>query len=149
MLCGCIGDDGHEQRWDDVPPSHQTPIVWRRSFPHRTDWIHLSRMADALVPHGYQVKVVMTVRDWDSMARSQVRAGHVQSIDKANANIARAYAMLFEQVPYYSFAVVSYEEMVCRPEHVTLWIANKFQLNKPSKKLKTYDGNEKYYGAKR
>ena len=58
-------------------------------------------------------------------------------------------AMLFEQVPYYSFAVVSYEEMSRRPEHVTLWLANRFGLKKPSAKLETYDANEKYYGERR
>src|SRR5215831_1955795 len=73
---GCHGSDTHEQPFDTWEFGNQTPIVWRRSFPHTPYHLWPNIELDILKPlraHGYSDVVILVIsRDWCSLWQSQV-----------------------------------------------------------------------------
>ena len=148
MECGCQGSDDHEQEWDQNPPTEQDPIVWRRSVPHRREWPHISKMVDPLGKNEYNIKIIITARDWHCMAISQVNAEHVPNMKVAYSNIKRAYATIFNQASSYEFFVMSYESLCAQPLVTTQWLATVLGLNVPESIFEIRSGNDKYYDEK-
>src|SRR6266540_4276722 len=82
---GCLGDGDHEQRLDKpgdqsrelleeaLLPHDETPIVWRRSYPHGGQWVDISQAVGQLRRKGYDVHAVVTTRDWFPMIQSQLK----------------------------------------------------------------------------
>lgn len=113
IAAGCIGDAGHEQRFDEKQPAGESPIVWRRSVPHAGEWPSIDLMIHRLQQSGYEVFAVVTMRDWTAMARSQVEHWN-HTFESAIENIRGAYPYIFAsllkfRVPY---IMTSYEGLV-------------------------------------
>lgn len=143
---GCRGEAGHEQPFDRNPPSGVSPVVWRRSVPHGKKWPDITKMIDVLKANGYDVRAIVTTRDWHPAIESQLKARHVGSRKEARANLRRAYPFMFEHlaragVPYW---LVSYEALVARPRKVATKLMETLGLPVPEK-IEIFDGNEKYY----
>lgn len=113
MASGCIGDGDHEQRWDKEPPAGETPIVWRRSVPHKGEWPSIDLMTHRLRERNYTVYAVVTSRDWTATVLSQIEHwGHTW--ETALSNIRTAYPYIFSsllkfQVPY---VMVNHESLM-------------------------------------
>ena len=145
IAAGCFGDAGHEQRLDGGIPDGTSPIVWRRSVPHKQRYPDLTRLVERLRTHEYVVQAVVTTRDWHAMLRSQVALGHTPDIGKARHRTRRAYLHIFKHldalgVPY---IVASYESLVQRPRRALAAIAG--ELGLPAPVVDVYDGNEKWF----
>ncbi len=112
LAAGCIGDAGHEQRFDKQWPVDESPIVWRRSAPHGGEWPSIDMMIHRLRQEDYKVFAVVTMRDWSAMAASQIEHwGH--TYESAIENIRTAYpyilsSLLKFRVPY---IMTSYESL--------------------------------------
>ncbi|MFP4344253.1 MAG: helix-hairpin-helix domain-containing protein [Anaerolineales bacterium] len=146
LAAGCRGDRGHAQRWDTRLPEGETPIVWRRSFPHGDTWPLLKELLGYLGEAGYAVTVVVTTRDWWATARSQVRHGHAHDEAEALAHLQEAYRRIFAALEEQGgdYQVVGYEGLVQRPETVIPWLCEQLGLPTPARRPAIYDGNAAY-----
>ncbi len=161
---GCSGEtwnDNHEQKIDFEDPTEDL-VVWRRSYPHKWDntdypyiikdsigWPDTDAMYDRLVKLGYEVKVVVTMRDWYSISSSGFNKGyrpHVNSMDKAFNNTKKSYIKIFKFINkyYLDYVVVSYESMILYKEKYLNEILKVLGLNKLDS-IDIHNGNEKYY----
>lgn len=150
IAAGCIGDGGHAQRWETKPPTDETPIVWVRSLPLGTDhrWPdvpeHIMRLEDA----GYQVVLVILVRDMIATSLSQIAAGHVEHRLEAEQNMLGALQTLLDAPKWAATnhaQVVTYEAIAGGLPYVNALLD---RLGLPAlEKLPEpiYDGNAKYY----
>lgn len=146
---GCYGDDGHHQRLDHEIPTDTSPIVWRRSFPHRGHWTDFIKWLQSLQGGGYEtIYGLIVARDWFATAQSQVKIKLVPSLQVAYLNQRKAYGAIFAglaaaQIP---FLLVSYEHLVQRPEQVVNRVLEAVRLP-PLEALPTeiYDANGKWY----
>ncbi|MBN1814714.1 MAG: hypothetical protein JXA14_22935 [Anaerolineae bacterium] len=145
---GCFGDDGHRQRMDDLVfygrPSH---IAFRRSVPHDGGWPDLARIVRLMRQAGYDVTALVTVRELQAMAKSQVRAGHVRTISTALGNIERAYRSIFAGLGKLygtGLFVVPYEAAVLHPPSLADLVMS-LGLTPASPLTAIYDGNAKHY----
>lgn len=140
---GCIGEDGASQRWDTLLPKNESPIVWRRSFPHGGRWPDVAEMVQKL--DGYIVRAVVMVRDWHPAGQSQKTVGHVPTVEQAVENLRRAALDIPRQcheagVP---FVQVTYAGLVARPDVVLEWLMAYLGLSVPDHDI--YDGDEKWW----
>ena len=142
---GCTGDDGHAQRWDAKLPEGVSPIVWRRSVPHGGYWPDVERCIAALKVRGYQVTVVVTMRDWWAVIRSQVAVGHVESEEQALTNLRNAYRLIFSGLLAHpvDYVVVGYEGLAQRSETVLAWLSKRLGLARVADVV-IYNGNAKH-----
>lgn len=145
ISAGCLGNDGHEQVFDlGLPAPNGTPIVWRRSVPHRHTPLDLPALLRSLA--GYDVSAVITTRDWRAMAQSQVAAPHASSLEQARAQISEAYLSIFSQLKdtRLPFTVASYESLVLHPERAQRALLDELGLPAPSNLVAVSDENEKW-----
>ncbi len=151
---GCLGDDGHVQRWDTRPipdwADEKRPIVWRRSLPHGGRWPDLYQLVARAGPTGRDLLVVVTVREWWACARSQVRAGHVPGMGQALSHISLAYLRIFSllagsSIPYY---VLPYEALVLHPGPTIAGLIEWLGLARVPE-IEIRDENAKHYGTRR
>ena len=146
---GCLGGPDHPQIWDMNHPGEQTPIVWRRSFPHAAKWPNIGHWVGLLREHNYSVRAIVTTRDFYSMIQSQIKAGHTGHAVASRRNIQEAYIRIFSELGRnrVGFMVLSYEALVQRPGKVVGWLLDTMDL--PDRlNIKIYDGNAKYYEGK-
>lgn len=159
---GCNGTHEHEQPFDKGLPQNQGHIVWRRSVPHgmcvkegdkfiheQGAWINVQKLIESMKSAGYSVHVIVTSREWYSMALAQVH--EMKYAPDAVERIRRAYKIIFKailitEVPY---TIINYESLISGRDLNRIL----FNLGLP-KKLKEipfeiYDGNEKYHVADR
>ena len=143
---GCFGDDGHQQQMDDLDFSRRPArIVLRRSVPHRNQWPDVGRIVRRMERAGYEVVVLVTTREVQAMARSQVRAGHVHSLLRAYEHVERAYRRIFSALGELhgpSLFVVPYEATVLHPRSLADLLSG---LGLTPSIPEIYDGNEKHY----
>lgn len=148
LAAGGYGDDGHEQRLDDKIPDELPMLVWRRSFPHRREWPDLQSMAGRLRQKSYEVRAVITTRDWFAVAQSQVAEGLVDDLEMGYRNQQRAYGtimaeLMLAKVP---FVIIGYEHLVQRPRQVIRNLMEYFDLPAlMASGVEVYDGNAKWY----
>lgn len=156
---GCFGDDELEQRLDkkedqsraileeSLLPQDETPIVWRRSFPHGGQWVDLSKPIAQLRARGYAVWAVVTTRDWFPMIQSQrERHSHVTNAEVGLSNVRNAYRKIFESlgsdVP---FVMASYDSITHHQWKAIRRLLEALQLIKPQSVDVIIDGNAKWY----
>lgn len=143
ISAGCVGDGGHEQRFDEyIPPPGEvgSDIVWRRSVPHfkSEEMPYLKDMENKL--NGYNIKVLITSRSIYPTARSQMRhRSYLENLKQAYERINEGYSHIFRQVASYDFMVVTYEGL----KRNDTKICDSLGLEKPD--VDIYDGNEKYF----
>ena len=149
IAAGCHGSAEHfDQPFDAGVPEDGPPlVVWRRSVPHNREWPPIGSMVIELMAAGYQVHAVVMTRDWYCMARSQVRAGHVDWAGQAYANLRQAYPHIFGSLGRLGvgFTVISYESLVQRPEKVLAVLYQWLDLEPPAELPTIVDANAKWY----
>lgn len=156
LKAGCLGEATHNQTWDHLHfPVGDQPIVFRRSIPHAKKMPDITSIVARMQYSGYDVSVIVTVRDWHAMALSQVSNRHVKSEKEAIMNIRSAYPHIFRFldvmsngiVPYY---IVSYESIVESDQSINemLSMIGVPQLSQEGlKELNIYNGNDKWHGV--
>jgi len=130
VMLGCLGNDGHAQPFDEeIPPASGQPIVWRRSYPHGgkegdahgiiRHWPPLLTLSDKVIAAGYDPVVLIMVRDWYAVARSQMANELAPDYPSAIDQIRHAYLRLFHSLIVVStergyhlpYCMVSYESV--------------------------------------
>lgn len=145
LYAGCHGSDQGRQPFDrEIPVPGRKPIVWRRSMPHAREFVEVGKLVTTLRDKGYRVAAVVTTRDWQAAALSQVAAGHVDNQTQAWRNLQQAYPLIFNalDVHYVPYVMVNYESLVMNSEAVITWLAGRFGLWIPT--VEVYDGNAKW-----
>ena len=139
VSAGVYGQAGHRQHmdylpWDALPDS----VVFRRSLPHAKKWIDPHDYKRRLAKAGYEVKTISIDRDTHCMIQSQIRHWHVRRLSEAEANIARARAMILElpRLP------LLYEDAV-RPGFLEHILGDRLGLDVSNLPIR-YNGNERY-----
>ncbi len=149
MACGAAGSAEHQQPWDttDFPPAREfgVDIVFRRSIPHGGHIPNLVEILQRMQQAGYTVRMVVMVRDMFACAHSQVRAGHVQDVVAAMANIINAYRLIATTITRVSCPAhfVPYEALILHPEAIPEMVGCLgLTLDRP---VSITDENAKYY----
>jgi hypothetical protein len=153
---GCFGDGDHGQRLDfleqrerineDVLPKDETPIVWRRSYPHRGIFVDIGKAVAQLRAKGYDVRAVVTSRDWFPMLQSQVKVGHVPDESIGQAHSRMAYRYIFKYLPEdVPFIIVSYESFGRFRRKAICKMLEMLGLAMPRITTNIEDGNVKWY----
>lgn len=141
VKAGCEGDYGHEQRWDTEEIKGDL-VVWRRSYPHLQEPVEIKALLERL--KDYEVKVIITTRDFYPMARSSVLRGHCKTTDEALNRMNDAYCKVFAQLKKLKlpFIVVSYENLALNKNAINVLLA---ELKLPLTNFEITNQNEKYY----
>jgi hypothetical protein len=102
---GYYGDSGHHQEIDKILFSEtfknfskkHDKIVIRRSYPHAGKWPSISRIYKRLDKFGYSVIIIVTHRNWFTMAMSQLdrRSKQPKFVSK---NIPKAYKFIMKHI---------------------------------------------------
>ena len=159
---GCTGDNEHEQKIDFEEPTGDK-IVWRRSYPHKWDdpnnypyvikntigWPDTDSMYDRLVKLGYDIKVVVTMRDWYSISKSGSGKGyrpHTGTMEKAYNNTKESYKRIFDFVNKYDldYIIFNYEAAIVSGNSYASEMLNVLGLNLKND-INFKDANKKYY----
>ena len=159
---GCEGQSEHDQLIDYEDPTAEK-VVWRRSFPHKWDdpdnfpyiikgtigWPDTDAMYDRLKNLGYEVKVVVCMRDWFACSKSAVDIGyrpHTNTMEKAYGNSKESYKRIFSFIndKDLDYTVISYESLVFYKEKYLNEIFKTLDLNEVSD-IGVRNGNDKYY----
>lgn len=96
-----------------LPENGQSPVVLTRSYPHGGDDPDIFALRGDLQALGYQVHVIVVVRDMAACEASQVQRQHQRSLTLARLSIQNALGLIFSQlhlagVPFY---VTTYEAL--------------------------------------
>lgn len=147
ISAGCVGDDGHGQRFDNSPPREESLIVWRRSVPHANGWPDIEKQVESLKQSGYAVHAVVTIRDWAACIPAQIRAGHARNKERSIQRSRRAMAHIFSSlwgvgVPY---EVVTYEALVTHTYPIIADLLSRLGLDMPTSIPDIRDCNVKYW----
>lgn len=148
IKAGCTGESTHGQTFDHDLPYEQEQVVWRRSFPHGNKWPDLAEMISSLRERDYEVRALVTVRDWYSVIQSQVSVGHTADEAQAIRHVRYAYHIIFNDLNRFNvpFVTLSYEAMVSRPQPVISRMLEALGLPVfEMDDLEVKDGNAKYY----
>jgi|TARA_B100000035_G_scaffold313794_1_gene328345 hypothetical protein len=165
IKAGCSGrtwNQNHEQEIDFKDPTDDL-VVWRRTYPHKWDDVNnypyvvndtfgipdTDGMYTRLVELGYQVKVVVTMRDFYTTSMSGVNVGfrpHTQTLEKAYHNTKEAYKFIFSFINKYNldYVLINYESCVINGEKYFNEMLSLLGLNKLSD-IGFRDENSKYY----
>lgn len=114
---GCVGESGHEQRFDERSFGELDPVVWRRSEPHFAERESLDLRMMLRRCEDRDVTAVVTTRDPIVVASSLVAKGVASSIDDGVRRTSNAYAHIFTQISAWDvqFVTASYESLVLEP----------------------------------
>ena len=97
-LChgGCHGSWADEQPFDDLKfdQIESDFIVFRRTIPHGTEVVSISKIMDRMQNAGYDVTPIVTARKMEYAAKAQVKRGHVRNHETAIRHIQRAYMLI-------------------------------------------------------
>lgn len=137
---GCTFFD-YELKEDPV----EEQIVLGLSMPHIQRWPNLNEIADRMANLGYSVYFIVTTRDSEALAHSQVKNGHIGSADEARLRLERVYYKLFSDIYGWPYVLQPYEATVnYYPESINA-LLKRFGLSAPD--IPMEDGNERYYKA--
>lgn len=143
---GCVGDSGHEQRFDEQSFGELDPIVWRRSEPHFVERESLDLGALLRRCEGRDVIAVVTTRDPIAVASSLVAKGAASSVADGVRSTSDAHARILTQIAAWDvrFVTVSYESLVLEPvaSQRALWALLGLPGGSP---VAIRDENSKYY----
>lgn len=125
---GCKGTSDHFQDFDHQPIKGDY-IVWRRSVPHNHQDVYLDEMLRRLSE--YEITIIVMVRNWDALEKSQIAAPHVSCLAEAQYNIPKAYKSIFEQLIKLEldYILIPYESLILNPVLVQQKIYERFGLS--------------------
>ena len=118
VRAGCKGKGATFQPFDKTLPNEESPVVVIRSFPHGDVWLDLEKIIAKLLTRGYNVVVLVTVRNAVAVIGSQIKRGHSLTEDLAEYQNNRAYAHIYNSLMNYgvhSFTI-PYESIILHPE---------------------------------
>jgi hypothetical protein len=141
---GIYGDSDHKQRLDDLDfVDRPDRIAFRRSFPHGPEWPDVAGLVATMRAAGYRVVPVVTLRQREYCAESQVRIGHSKNMAAARAKIDRAVEHIWTGLARAGLVpvVVAYEPFVRSPEVRRVFFQS-LGLDVPT--MEWRDGNRKY-----
>jgi hypothetical protein len=103
---GFIGRGAFSQPFDNIknnysvslPPVEVPRIVIFRSLPHGGCWPNISAIIEYLQGLNYDITVFVMFRDQTLMAKSQLKIGHVKTIEEGMNNITKAYPFIFDHL---------------------------------------------------
>ena len=154
IAAGCEGDatahgklenDGWPQHYDVNDPKGETPIVIRRTLPYHPNrvWPDMEELIARIEGCGYEVLLIETARQQDSMVASQLWNRHIKDAKQGKTEIKRATGILDSLNQ--DKAVVSYEGLVDDPEGAIAQLYKVCKLRPPKNLTEDiYDGNAKY-----
>lgn len=148
LQAGCVDHTKQaEPDWKNLIPNTNGPIALMRSMPHAKDWYSLGGLTDLLKSFGYSVKIIIPVRDWTSVCKSQVAIQYASDEVTAKAKIDRAYKHLFNAITANSldYLLVSYESFVLNTQAATGSLLNWCGLSFPASLPVIYNGNTKHW----
>lgn len=148
---GCKGEDTHQQTFDKKPfPKPKQNIIFRRSVPHAGEMPDINNIIQRFRTSNYNPFIIVTVRDWYTIKKSQVKNNHVKNENEALVNLNKIYPYIFnaiqkQNVPH---IIVTYESITQRWETINN-ILDYLDLPKIEKnQIEIYDGNKKWYKFK-
>lgn len=141
---GCFGDDRMDGPFSQRLPCDEALAVVIRSYPHGDEWPDIVAIYTELRAKGYQVMVLVAIRDWHCTLQSQIHSQHHPK-ELALANIRRAYGEIFTGLATINcwHTVISYEALVSTPQAQTVLL---HRLGLEGEPIETYNGNDKHYG---
>ena len=99
---GCFGSDKHSQPTDGLrDPDTLNPydfVVIRRSIPHNKYYPDIGQIYGYLHSAGFEnVHTIVTTRNWNYIARSQVKEGYAGAESEAILSTQLAYKHIFDK----------------------------------------------------
>jgi len=147
MQAGCFGSDEHFNQPFDSGIKDNVPLaVWRRSVPHSHEFPDIVQMVYDLEKKGYQVTMVITMREWLATSKATRRNHHGDTNGEALERLDRAYKWIFGALVQHPipFEFVIYESLVLHPAETQRALLTRLNLNTDNL-ADIYDGNAKHY----
>lgn len=144
VVLGAYGTDEHKQELDSLDFFDKPDfIVFRRSVPHSHMLPPIAGICRMLKAAGYEVFPVVIDRGDKYLVFSQLRRGHVDSVENARSNIEQARVHITLQLSEVGLSPVrvNYGEFV-RAESVRKIFFGRFGLPEPE--MEFFDGNDFY-----
>ena len=146
---GYEGSSKHQQPLDDENVKYSEKMVYRRSFPHSSEWPDTDAIYERFSKLGYNIRVVITTRDWYCMWRSNERNERKHINEKNRIEVFNeTYNRIFSFVNKYDlkYMVMSYEALVYYKHEYLRLMFEMFDLkNTDLSELNLMDGNSKWY----
>jgi hypothetical protein len=150
VRAGCQGTDGYPQEWDAgieaILWGNVHRFVWRRSIPYAGMWPDLYGMVSDCRAKSHFVQIIWMTRDWHAAAQSQVKHGHVPTLEAARANLqiahSRTASQLIQCSPQAAYVMVNFESLITRPRPVLDWVGAWIGLPLPDVEIR--DENAKW-----
>lgn len=162
IQAGASGDNEHHQKWDFEEPTDNI-IVWRRSYPHKWDdpnnfpyvlnntigWPDTDGMYERLTNLGYEIKVVVTHRDWHAINGSATKIKyrpHTSTVERCVENTKESYKRIFKFINKYDldYLIFSYEAAILEGDNYINKMLDILNLPNVSG-FNMKDANKKYY----
>lgn len=153
MNSGFCGDltGKQDDKLDAWLSSGKEKVVWRGSVPYgnfvENKWYNLSERINLFTRYGYDVKILVVIREWCSTICSQV-AKYTAIEDKTQAlsEIRKAYTHIFEYLikEKIGYFIVNYESLVYQKK-ATIAALSLFLEVELKSDLEIYNGNSKWY----
>jgi len=158
IAAGCHGEatalgqqqyGGWPQKYDVQEPEGETPIVIRRTMPYHPyrDWFDLHTFSERIEGWGYEVRVVVTVRELGAVAASQRAHFYTESVERGEIECDRVHDIIDDWLTEqeYKHVWMDYEDLIKAPLKTinsTLWKVGIPKLTKLP--FRIVDGNSKY-----
>lgn len=133
---GFEGCAEHSQPFDLLIPPGTSSIVWRRSYPHggpipdmngiTRHWPSLRQLSQQVWMSGRAKQhVLVMLRDFHAVSRSQVNSRMAASIPDAYQQIREAYLRIFNDIQncQVTYTYVSYSALVNSPETTLTYLS--------------------------
>ena len=147
IKAGCLGQDTHEQDFDElVPRANGKHLVWRRSVPHGDSWVDLDKIIYQARYANFAPFIIVNMREWHSLINSQAN-NFAFDKDVALNRIRAATLHIFDSIDKLKnvpFIVVTYESIVYNPASINR-LLEFIGLNRIDNFDFIYDGNVKHY----
>lgn len=144
---GIYGDYGHEQRLD-TESATRSPIVIRRSYPHKQKYPSLSELIGTFGIKPSEIFVYITIRDFHCACSSSIANGHILDKTFASALLRyqKAYKLMLRQIDEWNldYVFVNYESLWNR-EYIAALFAIGNITNCIPNVIDYIDGDSKYY----
>ena len=144
---GCFGSDKHIQQTDGLrDPDILNPydfVAIRRSIPHNKYYPDIEQIYDYLHSAGFEnVHTIVTTRNWNYIARSQVKEGYAGAESEAILSIQLAYKQIFDSISM-PYTISHYTDLVNDPLGHQNWLCQRIGLEF-TKAIEIVDGDLKY-----
>jgi len=141
-------EHGQYDDFDLFKKEQPEKVIFRRSVPHDYEWVDICAIVNFFKEASYFVSCIVTLRDWNCMATSQVNANHVRTVYEAKANIRKSYFHIFNGLNKagIEYVPLSYESLIQYPTQTLRMLGVELNINFSfSDEHGIRDENAKYY----